>query len=258
VRLRINSAGKTRCPEGWSLTPERTRRWRDLDAWYLVDGSGRVEGPCGCIPIEPGDLLFMRGGCEYTFYRDSDIPFTHYWTHFDILDEAGTPTAPLDAPLPNFHIKMPHQELAGVMWERLIEACRPNRGRPVVWLAAILAESERAGYLSSGGESTRRKEIADVCRSIDSAPERRWSVSGLASDIGLSRTQFFRLFRRQTGLSPQHYVLEARMNQARSLLRESGLSIGEIAETLGYPDSHFFSRLFKRHHGKSPSRYRMS
>ncbi len=257
MKLRINSAGITRCPAGWSLTPERTLRWTDLDAWYLIDGSGRVETSKGVTAIEPGDLLFMEGGRAYTFFRDSDIPFTHYWAHFDILDEAGNTVDPADARRPQFHTKMPHPEIAELMWERLIEACRLSRGRPVVWLAAIIAESERAAYLNRGEHSRRRKELVEICKNIDYAPGRRWSVSGLAAEVGLCRTQFYRLFRQQTGLSPQQYVVEARMNHARSLLRESDLSIGEIAETAGYPDTHFFSRLFRRHHGKSPSRYRL-
>ena len=45
------------------------------------------------------------------------------------------------------------------------------------------------------------------------------------------------------------------MDRARVLLRKGGLSIGQVAEAVGYPDIHYFSRLFKKMEGISPKKF---
>ncbi len=82
------------------------------------------------------------------------------------------------------------------------------------------------------------------------------SMDGLAAHLGLSTRSFNRRFRQATGMSPQAYLQRLRINQARELLKQSNLSIGEIAWQLGLQDASYFSQLFRRHSGVSPLRYR--
>jgi AraC-like DNA-binding protein len=57
-------------------------------------------------------------------------------------------------------------------------------------------------------------------------------------------------------MSPNAFVLRCRIEQASFMLQESSLTIGEIAETLGYQDIFYFSRQFKKLTGHSPSAHR--
>ncbi|NBD25272.1 helix-turn-helix transcriptional regulator [Paenibacillus glycinis] len=63
------------------------------------------------------------------------------------------------------------------------------------------------------------------------------------------------LFKQATGLSWTRYLTGLRMERAKELLREGGLSIAEIAERCGYEDLHYFSRLFKKLEGLPPRAY---
>lgn len=83
------------------------------------------------------------------------------------------------------------------------------------------------------------------------------STEALASIAGYSPRQFLRLFREVFGTSPNAYILGLRMRRAQQLLRESQLTIGEVAWQCGYDDQNYFSRTFRRHTGMSPSAYRM-
>lgn len=81
-------------------------------------------------------------------------------------------------------------------------------------------------------------------------------VCELAQELGMERRRFSYLFERMTGLTPIQYLTEYRVGQAKELLRTSASPVAKIAEQVGYPDSFYFSRVFKKKVGMPPSAYR--
>ncbi|WP_311772823.1 helix-turn-helix transcriptional regulator [Cohnella xylanilytica] len=77
----------------------------------------------------------------------------------------------------------------------------------------------------------------------------------LGDHIGRSPNYAAALFRRATGQTISEYVHATRIKKAVYLLSDSLLTVGEIADLLGYPDVSYFHRLFKRATGKNPSDY---
>ena len=73
---------------------------------------------------------------------------------------------------------------------------------------------------------------------------------------GLSEYHFIHLFREYTGFSPHAYVTRLRLDKAKDLMVSTTMNISEIAFAVGYANPLYFSRLFKRHTGLSPSRFR--
>ncbi|WP_052350671.1 AraC family transcriptional regulator [Paenibacillus gorillae] len=63
-------------------------------------------------------------------------------------------------------------------------------------------------------------------------------------------------FRRKTGTSIIDYLIQIRMNQAETLLQQTGLSLQEIAASVGYADVSYFIRMFKKHTGVTPKQYK--
>ena len=81
------------------------------------------------------------------------------------------------------------------------------------------------------------------------------SVADIARDIGLDRSYFSTLFRRETGLSPKEYLTQLRVRRATALLRTTDLPSAEVALACGFqPES--FSRVFKKKTGRRPMAYR--
>ncbi len=78
----------------------------------------------------------------------------------------------------------------------------------------------------------------------------------LAKLSGMSSATFFRNFRKCFGTTPHQYILSLRLKDARYLLLSDSITIGEIAETLGFCDQFQFSRIFRKHCGISPTLYR--
>ncbi len=83
------------------------------------------------------------------------------------------------------------------------------------------------------------------------------SVRELARACCLSEGHFSHLFCDVVGRSPYAHLLFLRMEKAKDLLLSTALSVGEIGEAVGYDDQNYFSRIFKRQTGLSPSEYRL-
>lgn len=81
------------------------------------------------------------------------------------------------------------------------------------------------------------------------------SLSDLVREAGVSRSKFFKAFRRVHGISPTGYLRCARMEKALGLLRHRDMNITEIANHLGFSCGSHFARTFKQHFGVSPSLY---
>ena len=73
---------------------------------------------------------------------------------------------------------------------------------------------------------------------------------------GMSYPLFRREFKAQTGFSPHAYVIAFRLNKAKSLLRNSEMSIRGIAKAIGFSSLAYFSAVFQRHEGVSPREWR--
>ena len=83
-----------------------------------------------------------------------------------------------------------------------------------------------------------------------------FSLERLAAQAGLSRFHFQRLFKAATGVTPSRYQIDLRINEARRLLRETKMSVVDVALEVGYSNPSHFARLFRREAGLSPSDYR--
>jgi AraC family transcriptional regulator len=83
-------------------------------------------------------------------------------------------------------------------------------------------------------------------------------LDALASEAGLSRWHFLRVFRRTTGLSPAAYLAARRAEAARALLTDTPMPVAAVARAVGYANVHHFRRVFVRHHGASPTEVRSS
>lgn len=83
-----------------------------------------------------------------------------------------------------------------------------------------------------------------------------WRVADYAEALGVNPDRLGSAVRRATGLSPKAYLLRALFAEACELLANTGMPAGQIAFRLGFADQGYFTRLFTRHIGTSPGRYR--
>jgi len=81
-------------------------------------------------------------------------------------------------------------------------------------------------------------------------------MDDLAERAGCSRARLFALFKEQTGLTPNDYLQRLRVDKARHLLATTSRSVTGIAFDVGFASSQYFSRVFRKYIGQTPSQYR--
>jgi AraC-like DNA-binding protein len=118
-------------------------------------------------------------------------------------------------------------------------------------LAAVLAGVQTARSGGRTNAAIRKAKIA-LAQSTDDIIDMRQ----LASTYHMSYAHFRRAFKQQSGLSPYQYHLQLRINRARELLHSTTLSVGQVALQLNFPNPYYFSKIFKKKTGMSPSSWR--
>ena len=115
------------------------------------------------------------------------------------------------------------------------------------------ALNEKGKYLLESGSLAQR--ILEIVETTDNSA---MSTDLLAERIGLSPSRFRVVFKKIFGCSPLTYITRQRIKRASAMLLDSEQSIAEIACAAGYSDPYYFSRVFSKTTGKSPSAFRRS
>lgn len=91
---------------------------------------------------------------------------------------------------------------------------------------------------------------------INENADKNITLSNLSSYCCISQDYLSHIFKKIAGISPIQYTLRLKISEAKSLLKETDLSIRSISLKLGFQDQMYFSRTFKRITGLSPNKYR--
>ena len=100
--------------------------------------------------------------------------------------------------------------------------------------------------------------ISKVLKAIHSSIQKDWSIEQLAQISAMSRTSFVTHFKSLTGETPFNYIRQWRLIKAQELLRETTLSVGVIADQVGYNSEAAFNRVFKKVVTLTPLKFRQS
>lgn len=100
--------------------------------------------------------------------------------------------------------------------------------------------------------------ISRALNQIHSFPENDWQLGQLARVAGMSRTSFAIKFKTLIGETPFSYLTRWRLIQARELLRDGTLSVGQVAIKVGYQSESAFNRIFKKRTLITPFKYRQT
>lgn len=226
--------------------------------------------------IEKGDVFVIGADTEHGYdepqdFRICNIMFRDSFLHlpeFDIAEEAGFHalfvlepkyskethfTSHLRLNASDFH------EVSEILKQLYTEYHQHSAGRKVmvkVNFLRLVVTLSRLYDTKKIESSTGIVKLAPAFAYIEKNYQNSLSVAELAQMVGYSQRQFIRLFKKATGDLPLEYITHLRMQYARELLKNSELSITEIAMQCGYTDSNYFSKLFHKNHGVTPKDFR--
>lgn len=130
-----------------------------------------------------------------------------------------------------------------------------NMENAVSYVASIIT---KAVELREQKASNRYEDIVEEVMSYiqEHYAEEELSLNMLASHVNFSPNHLSMVFSQQTGQTFTKYLTDFRMNKAKELLRCTGKRSSEIGLEVGYKDPHYFSYLFKKTQGMTPTQYR--
>lgn len=106
--------------------------------------------------------------------------------------------------------------------------------------------------------SSDRKSITNtIIRYLDENYMNDISLETISKNMFLSSIYISKMFKEETGESPINHLIRIRIRTAKTLLETTNFSIRTIATRVGYSDPFYFSKLFKKYYGMSPSHVRM-
>ncbi len=237
----------------------------------ILEGEGLYHLGDEYIPVKPGDVLIFNPGTKHEsiigssekgrvefFFGFTDVKFCGMKpNHIELKDGGNVLHTKGKTQRRIFRIceemvkenqtRMPGRYfmLKSFLVQLLLNIVREQTGQ------VELAEGKEFDY---AGKKDTAEKIADY---LEEHYAEKISLDHIAENMYLSPFYISKIFKSEMGESPIHYLIRVRMEKAKAIL-ESGvpLSIGEIAERVGYEDAYHFSKLFKKAYGVSPSKMR--
>ena len=127
-------------------------------------------------------------------------------------------------------------------------------GRLILLLTLLSREYSKAPT----GEAHALLRVGEVVSLLEREYERNWRLSELCRLAHMSRSNLLVVFREATGQTPIEYLIHVRLREAMLQLRTTDRPVTEIAFAVGFGDSNYFTRQFRRAVGMSPREYRRS
>lgn len=109
-------------------------------------------------------------------------------------------------------------------------------------------------------EEMQRQKAANIITKVKELVAQNYaddaSLETVASQVFISPCYLSVIFKKETNMTFKNYLIQTRIDKAKELLESTDMKIYEIAESVGYTDTRYFSELFQRVCGKTPSQYR--
>ena len=274
-KSKVSILGRTNENPPWRHDGRRT----DYHHLLLI-----VSGSCTCrienrfYDAEAGDLLFIPAKAFYRLTTDCHCEYCFACFH--------SPCFPMDALDTGFFLrvlpeKQPKFFLSDPESDRICISEHTSADAPA--RAGLLALFTRCQALYASGLYLDRLQI-DLCfreillcaakTTCFGSQDKTYSLSikrilqfidqnytepitpeSLSSRFSLSKEHICALFRKELGMTVSEYVNTVKLNHAVELLSNSSMNVSQISEYLGYSSVYYFSKLFKRRYGISPTGY---
>ena len=246
--LYINCVGTTKCPEGINNIHFRY----DYSLFYVQEGSLSLRTPLIDVTLRKGEMIIIPAYTTIAKSSRSGDNVHYLWLHF-----TGSNAEEL---LNNVHFETNKVYGIGIhyifanYWKNLYRECIIKDEYAIPAIATILTSIfyDLARHTKNQLTSYNLKTIRYIHENISED----YDLQKLADIENLSISRYRTLFTEIIGTSPINYIIDLRINTAADLLTNSTLSITDVSKNVGYEDTYYFSRLFKKRMGVSPAKYR--
>lgn len=227
---------------------------------HVLSGKGQYITENSMFSIKAGDTFLIYPFTEIVYKADENDPWEYYWIGFSGSDAEAL----LD--LTDFSKQNPviSTDFGEKLKNEILNTCKAygqedfNAIRMTGGLYNILSIIVENSNKAKNRQESSRYYAQKAGEYIAHNYAQLITVEDIASYVGVSRSHLFRVFKKHYSASPKEFLSKYRIRKSCNLLKETSLSIGAIANSVGFEDSLYFSRVFKRVKGITPTEYMIS
>ncbi|TDE15481.1 helix-turn-helix transcriptional regulator [Dyadobacter psychrotolerans] len=249
-------------PDSYYFNWEKGRRLDEFQLVYISGGGGVFESenlPPTIVEAGTAFLLFPNVWHRYkpahnTGWEEFWVGFGGHYSEYLMRQECFSPESPLlkigfDAELLAVFLRLVDTLKYEGLAHKQISSCLVIQLLGLIYASALMSKTVR----------TRKEKLIHQIRY---EIHENWmipiSMEDLAAKHDVGYVWFRKAFKEITGTSPGQYHLNIKLDKASQMLRQTTLSVSEIAYQAGFESEFYFSRIFKKKMGNAPSQYRHS
>lgn len=254
--IKVNSCGKQWLADRDYKTVNPEGRI-DFSIRYVLKGLGHCEIYGKTEPVNEGCLMLHcpKAAQNYSFKKENQSVIL--WVHFsgtacELLKKSVSKTTAV--------IKIQDRKQFESAFERMIAAHYKKNDFSdslssgyIIALISLVAQSNTIAENSSNFKNENLERILSL---MHNNFDQHIDIKEYAKICCVSEDHFIRLFKAYTGLPPYNYQLKLRIDRAIEMLENTQITVSNCAETVGFQNAAYFSKVFKRFTGHSPSYYK--
>ena len=241
----------------WSFPSHHHPNWSEVI--FVVKGEGVVTISGERYAVQEGDLLVYNQGIIHEEYSSRTNPLETYYCGI------SHPNRSLLIPLENRpiiktkHNRITIESLFALLYEESQQQREEYQEASEYLLMTLMIWVRRLSELEQSTKRLDRDSESLAIRIkdyLDLNYLRHISLNDIAAAFHMNSFYLSHVFRSKYNDSPINYILNRRMGEAKQLLVQTKMKVSEIAQVLGYENTNYFTILFKRIMGESPSQFR--
>ena len=249
--------------DGYYFNLDRGRELNEYQLLYLTEGEGVFHSTTiREAPLHEGDLFLLFPGEWHSYHPNPRTGWKSYWIGFKGRNMDDRVRAGFLSPQkPIYHVGFSDSivSLYKQAYDAAIEEAAYSQqlmAGMVNLLIGMMYSKERNIQLSRN--QAHVDLISRARLRIREALESSLTIQQVAEEMGISYSNFRKLFKEHTGISPAIYQQDLRLQRAKEMLSTTDISVKEIAYRLNFESPDYFSAKFKAKTGRRPSELRPS
>lgn len=251
-----------------------------LEINIIVRGSGRHYLEENCIEVSVGDIFIIPPNVRHGYLGNGEFDVFHILIHSRFLDKHSSDFHTLESYFDLFraepimrtkskeplHLRLSDERFAKVrailsqMEEypsfTLASDCLARSGLAMVLIPMLCKEYSESKKDKSNDTRNADDRLMQAISKIHESYNERLTVEQLAKIANLSRSAFVKRFTEICKMPPSEYITNRRIESAEYMLKNTALSIGDVAFEAGFYDASHLNKLFLAKNGMSPSAFR--
>lgn len=225
---------------------------------YCVDGEGWIEMNGETYNLKTNTFFIIPKNVAHRYYCSDTAPWSIYWLHFSGSNARKIYERSLQNGQHYAHT-IPFEQSRIELFDQiyaLLELGFSSRDMEMMNFRMLYFVSSFIYYKEINPAVYFRDSVSNSIVFMKSNLDKKLSINELAEQQKMSTSHFIRLFKQKTGQSPIVYFNQLKIQESCQYLYFTDKSIKEICLIIGIDDQYYFSRLFSKLIGSSPSAYR--